>query len=73
MVTMVMNAGGNLRFLGLALSAFLDAHVPEFAGFEDLAALQALHKLGVLFAAYDLHARMFARLLAGVLRVRERL
>jgi len=62
-----------LRFLGFAFGAFLDAHVLEFAGFEDFAALKAFHELGVLFAAHDLHARVFARLLAGVLRMRERL
>src|ERR1700722_2680628 len=51
-----------LRFLGFALGTFLDAHVLEFAGFEDFAALEAFYELGVLVAAHDLHAWVFARL-----------
>jgi hypothetical protein len=62
-----------LRFLGFALGTFFDAHVLEFAGFEDFAALKAFHELGVFLAAHDLHARVLARLLPGVLRMRERL
>ena len=62
-----------LRLLGFVFSFFLDAHVFEFAGLEDFAALEALHELSVFIAADDLHARMFARFLARVLRMRERL
>src|ERR1051326_2745209 len=39
---------------------FFDIHVLEFAGVEDVAALKALHKLGILVAGHDLHARMLA-------------
>src|SRR5580658_1616559 len=62
-----------LRFLGFAFGVFLDAHVFEFARLEDFAALEALHELSVFLAADDLHARMLARFLARVLRMRERL
>jgi hypothetical protein len=62
-----------LRFLDFAFSAFFDAHVLEFAGLEDFAAFETFHELGVFIAAHDLHPRMLARLLPGVLRVRERL
>jgi hypothetical protein len=61
------------RLLGFAFGVFFDAHVLEFAGLEDFAALEALHELGVFFAAHDLHARVLARLLVSVLRMRERL
>lgn len=63
-------------FLGLAfgaLGAFFDAHIFEFAGLEDFAAFEAFQEFRIFFAAHDLHARMFARLLACVLRLRERL
>jgi hypothetical protein len=76
-VTVVFSERGSaravLRFLGLAFGAFLDAHILEFARLEDLAALEALHEFGVFFAADDLHARMFTRLFAHVLGMRERL
>jgi hypothetical protein len=64
------------RFLGFAFGTFgtfLDAHVLKLAGLEDLAALEAFHELRVFLAAHDLHARVLARLLACVLRMRERL
>ena len=48
------------RFLGFAFDAFLNAHVLEFAGLENFAALQALHEFGVLIAAYDLHTGVLA-------------
>ena len=50
----------DLRLLSFAFGALFDAHIPEFAGFEDLAALEAFHKLSVLIAAHNLHARVFA-------------
>jgi len=62
-----------LGFLGFAFGALFDTHVLQFARLEDLAALQALHELSVLFATHDLHARMLAGWLAGVGRMRERL
>ena len=52
---------------------FLDAHVFQFAGLEDFATLQAFHEFRIFFAAHDLHARVLAGLLAGVLRLRKRL
>ena len=52
-----------LRCFDFVLDAFLDAHVLEFARFEDFAALKAFHEFGVFVAAYNLHAWMFARLL----------
>jgi hypothetical protein len=61
---------GLLRF---AFDALFNAHVFEFAGLEDFAALQALQEFGIFFTAYDLHARMFAGALAGVWRLRGRL
>ena len=63
----------SLRLLRLAFGSFLDAHILELAGFEDFATLEAFHKLRVFFAAHDLHARMLAGLLGGVLGLRERL
>jgi hypothetical protein len=78
MVTMVMRGCGfePSRFLGFAfgaLGAFFDAHVLEFAGLEDFATFEALQEFRIFFAAHDLHARVLARLLACVLRMRERL
>ncbi|SPF40594.1 hypothetical protein SBA1_310004 [Candidatus Sulfotelmatobacter kueseliae] len=65
--------GGNAGYIRHALAgldvflrAFLDVHVLEFAGLEDLAALLALDEFSVLIAAYDLHAEV----LAGSLRAR---
>ena len=48
-----------------SFGAFFDAHVLEFAGLENLAALQALDEFGVFVAAHNLHARVFARFLVG--------
>ena len=62
-----------LRFLPIAFDVLFDAHVLEFAGLEDLAALQAFHKLSVFFAAHNLHARMFTRSVVGVWWLGERL
>ena len=39
---------------------FFDCHVAELIRVEDLAALQALDILGVLFARYNAHFWMFA-------------
>ena len=61
-----------LRFLGFAFDVLLDAHVPEFAGLENFAALQAFHKLSIFVAAHNLHARMLAGLVR-VFRLGERL
>ncbi len=72
-VTMVIGPGFGLRFLSFAFGAFLDAHILEFAGLENLTALKTFDELRVFIAAHDLHARVLARLLAGVLRMRERL
>jgi hypothetical protein len=46
---------GFVRQIGL-----FDGHVFEFAGFEDVAALQALNEFGVFFAGHDLHTRVLA-------------
>jgi hypothetical protein len=47
--------------LGVGASgSFFDRHIFKLAGFEDVAAFEALHELGVLFAGYDPHTRMFA-------------
>jgi hypothetical protein len=59
MVTFVTSAGRQLEIA--ALSPFLDTHVLQFAGFEDLATLQALYEFSVFVAADDLHTRMLAR------------
>jgi hypothetical protein len=67
------NRAGILSFFGFVRGAFLDAHISEFAGFEDFAAFEAFHELGVLVTAYNLHAWMFARLFVRVVRVRKRL
>lgn len=53
--------------------AFLYSHVAEFAGFEDLAALHALHKLGVFVTADNLDAGVLASELIGALGRRRRL
>jgi hypothetical protein len=53
--------------------AIFDVHVLELAGLEDFAAVLAFDELGVLIAAYDLHAKMLARLRLDVLRRRGRL
>ena len=37
-----------------------DGHVFEFAGFENLAAFEALNKFGVFFAGHDLNTRVLA-------------
>jgi hypothetical protein len=58
-----------LAGLDVFLRAFLDVHVLEFAGFEDLAALLALDELRIFIAAHDLHAEV----LAGALRARTSL
>jgi hypothetical protein len=73
MVTPKDAVPGRLRFLSVAFDALFDAHVFEFAGLEDFAALQAFHKFGIFFAAHNLHARMFARSMIGVWRLGERL
>src|SRR5579859_757736 len=57
------NSGG--LFAGVALDLLFDRHVAEFAGFEDLAALQALDELSIFLAGDDLHAWMGAWLGAG--------
>lgn len=46
---------GFVRQFGL-----FDDHVFEFAGFEYLAAFQALNEFGVFFAGHDLHTRVLA-------------
>ena len=55
------------------LNSFLNVHVFEFAGFEDVAALYAFHELSVLVAAHDLNARVFARLPWARIWLRRRL
>jgi hypothetical protein len=62
-----------LRFRGFVLGAFFNAHVLEFAGLKDFAALKAFHEFGIFVSAHNLHPWMFARLLAGVRRSRKRL
>jgi len=49
----------SLRFL-IFVEVFFDAHVLEFACFENFAALKAFDELGIFVAADDLHARMLA-------------
>jgi len=58
-----MRGGFDSRLLRFAFGALFDAHVPQFAGFEDLTALKAFHKFSVLIAAHDLDARVFAGLI----------
>ena len=70
-VVTIVTALGGLRFLGFALDAFFDAHVLQFAGLEDFAALEAFHELGVFVAADDLHAWVFAGLFFVSLRLRR--
>jgi hypothetical protein len=70
-VTLVTPTG---RSKVAALGAILDAHVLEFAVFEDFAAFQAFDKFSVFVPAHDLHARVLARLLLiGALWRRGRL
>jgi len=56
-----------------AFSALFDANVFQFAGLEDLTALQAFHEFGVFVAAYNLHARVLTRSIRGVGRLGKRL
>jgi hypothetical protein len=53
----VLTANQLFRFFQLALFNF---HIFEFTRFEDLAAFQALHKFGVLFAGNYSYTRVFA-------------
>ncbi len=48
------------RGLDVFLRPFLDVHVLEFAGLEDLAAFLALDEFRVFIAAHDLHAEVLA-------------
>jgi hypothetical protein len=63
--------------LGISGVAFLDAlfdvHVAEFAGIEDVSALDALDEFGIFIAADDLHARVFAGLPGDRVWLRRRL
>ncbi len=59
--------------MSFAFDALFDAHVLEFAGFEDLAAFQTLNEFGIFVAADDLHARVLAGLIAHVFRLGQRL
>jgi len=59
-------------FLSFFFHAFFNAHVFEFAGLENLAALEALDEFGFLIATDNLNARMLAGL-SWFLRRRERL
>ena len=59
-------------FRGVVLRAFFNAHIFEFAGLEDFAALKAFHEFGIFVPAHNLHPWMFAGLLAGVRRARKR-
>jgi hypothetical protein len=63
--------------LGISGVAFLDAlfdvHVAQFARFEDISALDALDEFGILIAANDLHARVFAGLPGDRVWLRRRL
>ena len=56
-------AGGDVQ-IGMRLllreGPVFDLHVLELAAFKDLAAVQALDELGVLFAGHDLDAGMAA-------------
>jgi len=66
-----------IPILGISGLAFLDAlfdvHVTEFAGFEDVSALDALDEFGIFIATDDLHARVFAGLPGGRVWLRRRL
>ncbi len=55
------------------LNSLLDVHIFEFAGFEDVAALDAFDEFSVLIAAHDLNARVFARLPWTCVWLRRRL
>lgn len=57
----------------LFFTAFLDAHVFQFARFKDFAAFQAFHEFSIFITAYNLHARVLARLLFCILRLGGRL
>ena len=59
-----VESSGLLFFLQLG---FFDAHVLEFAGFENLTALEAFDIFGVFVAGHDLYARMLALIHAGSL------
>lgn len=51
------SASGVLFFI---LHRFLDGHITELIGVEDLSAVQALHEFNVLFARYHANLWMFA-------------
>jgi hypothetical protein len=42
---------------------FFDCHVPEFAGFKDVATFLALNEFSIFFAGHNPHARMPAEFL----------
>ena len=44
-----------------------DHHVLKFAGFEDVAALQALDEFGIFLAGHNLHTRVLALIYASLL------
>ncbi len=55
--------------MGLGVGAgsiFLDGHVFELAGFEDLTALKTLDEFGIFIASDDLNARMLTRFVHGI-------
>lgn len=54
---------------------FLNCHVPEFAGFKDIATFLTLDKFSVVIASHDTYARMPAhflhnRFFGGLIRER---
>jgi hypothetical protein len=55
------------RFFFLVLH-FLDGHIAEFVGIENLAAIEAFDKLGVIFARYDADLGMLTDRIHGVIR-----
>jgi hypothetical protein len=57
------HACGELPSELAALAALFNAHVLEFAGLEDFAALHTLDEFSFFVAAYDLHTWVFAGLL----------
>ena len=52
------------KLLLVAEFGFLDGHVLEFAGLEDIAAFLALDVLGIFVAGNDLYARVLAQITA---------
>jgi len=55
-----------VRGSGFFAEVLFDAHILEFAGFKDFAAILTFDELRILFPRNNLHARMFALLIHAV-------